>query len=51
MQGLTQAFRLRSYSHGVYKLKEMRKEEKSILQALEVENLHVNHSKLKGFDV
>ena len=30
MQGLTQAFRLKSYSHGVYKLKEMRKEEKSI---------------------
>jgi transposase len=35
----------------VYKLEEMSKEEKSILQALEVENLHNNRPKLKGVGV
>jgi transposase len=35
----------------VYKLEEMSKEEKSILQALDVENLHSNRPKLKGVGV
>jgi hypothetical protein len=35
----------------VYKLEEMSKEEKSILQALDVENLHCNRPKLKGVGV
>jgi len=35
----------------VYKLEEMSKEEKSILQALEVEDLHNNRPKLKGVGV
>jgi transposase len=35
----------------VYKLEEMSKEEKLILQALEIENLHSNRPKLKGVGV
>jgi len=41
----------RSRVKAVYKLEEMSKEEKSILQALEVEDLHNNRPKLKGVGV
>jgi|GEM_PF-2380294 len=41
----------RSRVKAVYKLEEMSKEEKSILQALEIEDLHNNRPKLKGVGV